>query len=81
MSETIIGEVASQSSFTCRLSLPMRGLMWIGEPTLCTSIWLVAAWRWDMAYLPGDVLSCHCSRRWRLSRDVKLPRRRYLMET
>jgi hypothetical protein len=31
--------------------------------------------------LPRVVLSCHCSVHWGLSRDVKLPGRRYLMES
>jgi hypothetical protein len=31
--------------------------------------------------LPGVVLSCCCSGRWRLSGDVKLPGHRYLMES
>jgi hypothetical protein len=31
--------------------------------------------------LAGVVLSCRCSGRWRLSGGVKLPRRRYLMES
>jgi hypothetical protein len=30
---------------------------------------------------PGVVLSCHCSRRWRLSGDVKLRRLGYLVES
>jgi hypothetical protein len=42
---------------------------------------LVAVRRGDIAYLSGIVLSYHCSRQWRLSRDVKLPERRYLMES
>jgi hypothetical protein len=33
-----------------------------------------------MAYLQGDVLSCHCSSRWWLSGEGKLPEQRYLME-
>jgi hypothetical protein len=33
-----------------------------------------------MAYLPGVILSCHCSRRWHLSGEGKLIGRRYLME-
>jgi hypothetical protein len=34
-----------------------------------------------LGLLPGTVLSCRCSRRWHLSGDVKLPGRRYLMES
>jgi hypothetical protein len=53
----------------------------MGQPTLYTSLRPIAANQWDRAYLPGAVLRCHCSRRWRLSGEGKLPRHRYLMKS
>jgi hypothetical protein len=79
----ILGDVALRSGFTWWISLNTwgEGLMWMGSPTLYMGLRLIVARKGDMAYLPGVVLSCHCSRWWHLSGDVKLPVRRYLMES
>jgi hypothetical protein len=46
-----------------------------------TGLQPVAASRGDMTYLPCVILSCHCRRRWRLTREGKLPGHRYSMES
>jgi hypothetical protein len=65
----ILGEVASWCLYL------------VTKPIPCTGVWHVAVRRGDRAYLLGVILSCHCSRQWRLSREGKLPGRRYLMES
>jgi hypothetical protein len=77
----ILREVASRCGFTWWLSLPTWGFnvyelaCSLHRPTVrsCQTR--------GHDLLSGAVLSCHCSGRWRLSRDVKLARHRYLLES
>jgi hypothetical protein len=70
-----------QDVFTWRLSIPTWEADVDGLAYPCTSLWLITVSWWDMTYLPGVVLSCRRDRRWSLSRERKLHRCQYLMES
>jgi hypothetical protein len=77
--EKVLGDIASWRWPILVAKSPHMGggAIWTSWPTLCIDLWPVAASRGDKAFLPGIVLPCHCSRRWRL---LGSSGRRYLME-
>jgi hypothetical protein len=79
--EMILGEVVSQCGFTWWLSLPTWGVDVDGLAFPIHRPTVHSCQMRGQGLLPGAILSYRCSGRWHLSGDVKLPERRYLMES